>query len=252
MAHSEEGLGHLLVGGRSSTEAEARDDARRIDGHQQTKTLVPAQAIRPSDVRTTGQPSLASTLGVPDGHRGAVQGLVRTSSGLHHLCQVQSHFLNETHGVTHQSVELRAIGQGGEGLAQTGARIAVEVSFAPEARPSGEDGEGDDLAGAQGCLWAGVLFLRARLAEIVDHNVECGEEGVHVDHGSTVPFPSENGIGNPTLIRGHLPLKLRANNSHQAFKADPLLIKRGNGVDEVSEGAAKAIQPPNYERIPTS
>ena len=36
------------------------------------------------------------------------------------------------------------------------------------------------------------------------------------------------------------------------LEADPLLIKGGNGVDEVSEGAAKAIQPPNYERIPTS
>ena len=36
------------------------------------------------------------------------------------------------------------------------------------------------------------------------------------------------------------------------LEADALLIKRGNGVDEVSERAAKAIQPPNYERIPTS
>jgi hypothetical protein len=36
------------------------------------------------------------------------------------------------------------------------------------------------------------------------------------------------------------------------LEADPLLIKGGNGVDEVSERAAKAIQPPDYERIPTS
>jgi hypothetical protein len=38
----------------------------------------------------------------------------------------------------------------------------------------------------------------------------------------------------------------------QALEADPLLIEGGNGVDKVSEGAAKAIQPPDYERIPTS
>jgi hypothetical protein len=35
----------------------------------------------------------------------------------------------------------------------------------------------------QGCIWSGVLFvLRARLAKGVEHDVEYGEEGVHIDH----------------------------------------------------------------------
>jgi len=38
----------------------------------------------------------------------------------------------------------------------------------------------------------------------------------------------------------------------QALEADPLLIEGGNGVYKVSEGAAKAIQPPDNKRIPTS
>src|SRR5436305_2070481 len=57
------------------------------------------------------------------------------------------------------------------------------------------------------------------LAEVVDHNVKYGEEGVHVDHGSPVPFPSGTG-SKPTLNRGHLPLNLRPANSHQAFKGE--------------------------------
>jgi len=50
----------------------------------------------------------------------------------------------------------------------------------------------------------------------VNHDIKCGEEGVHIDH-ELVPFPSGSG-SRPTLERGCLPLKLRADNSHQAFK----------------------------------
>src|SRR5215212_1479120 len=225
MAHGEEGLGSLLVGGRSSTEAKTRDDARGINGHEQTETFVPSQAVGPSNVCASGQPSFAPTLGIPDGHSRAVQGLVGASLRLHHLCQMQAYLLDETHSVAHQPVELRALGQGGEGIAQLGLGIAVEVPLAPKACPSGEDGEGGDLAGAQGCIWSGVMFLQSGLAEVVDYNVECGEEGVHVDHESTVPFLSGNGIGKPTLMGGHLPLNFRSSNSHQTFK-DTMVMSR--------------------------
>src|SRR5215207_1313364 len=178
MPHGEEGLGYLLVSGGSGTEAKARNDARGICGHEQTEALVPSQAIAPSDVCTTGQPSFAPALGIPDGHRRAVQRLVWVSLCLHHLRQMQGYLLDEAQAVAHQPVELRAVGQSREGIAQVGACIAVEVPLAPEACPSGEDGEGDDLAGAERRIGAGVLFLlRAGLAEVVDHNVECGEEG---------------------------------------------------------------------------
>src|SRR5215203_4241973 len=46
------------------------------------------------------------------------------------------------------------------------------------------------------------------VAEVVDHNVQCGEEGVHIEHKSSVPFPWGSG-SKPTLVCGHLPLKLR-------------------------------------------
>src|SRR5918993_4046829 len=85
--------------------------------------------------------------------------------------------------VSHTTVELRTMGQGGKGISQAGVCIAVEVPLAPEASPSGEDGEGDDLAGTERRIRSGVLLcLRAGLAEVVDHDVEYGEEGVHIDH----------------------------------------------------------------------
>src|SRR5215218_10516307 len=75
------------------------------------------------------------------------------------------------------------MGQGGKGISQAGVCIAIEVPLAPEASPSGEDGEGDDLAGTERRLGSGVLLcLRAGLAEVVHHDVKCGEEGVHIDH----------------------------------------------------------------------
>jgi hypothetical protein len=146
--------------------------------------------------------------------------------GLHHVRQMQSYLLDETQAAAHRAIELRAVGQGGEGIVQAAARVAVEISFAGEARPAGEDSEGGDLAGAQGRIGAWPLFFsRAGLVKVVDCNVEYGEEGVHIEHEGSVPFPWGLG-GKPTLECGHLPLKFRTANSHQAFeRVEQLRIK---------------------------
>ena len=66
-----------------------------------------------------------------------------------------------------------------------------------------------------------MAVSRAELgAEVVNDDVKCGEEGVHVEHEESVPFPVGSG-GKPTLRRGHLPLKYPPYNSHQAFKSYP-------------------------------
>ena len=84
--------------------------------------------------------------------------------------------------------------------------VAVEVPLAGKAAPTREDGQGYDLAFAEGGIGTGSPFWRVGVAEVVDHNVECGEEGVHIEHEESVPFPSGSG-GKPTLVCGHLPLK---------------------------------------------
>jgi hypothetical protein len=70
---------------------------------------------------------------------------------------------------------------------------------------------------SEGCIGAGMFSLWAGLAEDVCDDVECSEEGVHVEHEEAVPFPSGS-VGKLTLVRGHLPLKYPTDNLHQAFK----------------------------------
>src|SRR5215218_2091891 len=125
----------------------------------------------------------------------------------------------------------------GTRLWQMALGVAVEVSLAGESRPSGEDGEGDDLACGKGGLGAGASLLLGAvgLAEVIDDNVECGEEGVHVEHEESVPFPSGSG-GKPTLERGHLPLKSSPPNSHQAFNTVVIALSpRGLGSVESAQ-----------------
>src|SRR5215208_222996 len=131
---------------------------------------------------------------------------------------MQEESLDEFCAGSHEAVELRATWQGGEGTAQVSLGVPVEVPLASEAAPAGEDSQGYDLARTERCLRSWHSFRCAGVAELIDRNVKCGEEGVHIEHKSSVPFPSGS-VGKPTLVRGHLPLKSSAGNSHQAFKA---------------------------------
>jgi hypothetical protein len=120
---------------------------------------------------------------------------------------MQGHLLDELRVGAHESIELGSIGQSGEGATQGSVGVAMKVPLAGESGEAGENGEGCDLAGAEGGIrsWASALF-GSGLVEVVHYGVECGEEGVHIEHEESVPFPS--GLGSkPTLERGHLPLK---------------------------------------------
>src|SRR5215211_3480495 len=217
-SYGEEGFGRLLISGGSGTEAEARDDPGGIDGGEQPEPLVPSQAITPTDVGTSGEPSVPPALSVPGGHRGAVQCFVkRLSSCAQKGRQVRDESLQEVHVGAHQPIKLRTLGQGGEGISQVTLSVAVEVPLARETAPAGEEGQGNHLALGEGGLWAGPLFWRMGVAEVVCDNVEYGEEGVHIEHEESVPFPWGS-VSKPTLANGHLPLKSSPDNSHQAFK----------------------------------
>src|SRR5215210_6162608 len=161
---------------------------------------------------------MSSTLTVPDRHRRAVQCLIGALSYLQNSCQMQDESLDELCVGAYAAVELGAAWQGREGRAQAALSVAVEVPLAGESRPPGEDGQGDDLARTEGGLRSWPPFRRTGVAEVIDHDVECGEEGVHVEHEESVPFPSGSG-SKPTLKGGHLPLKSSTDNSHQAFKS---------------------------------
>ena len=179
-------------------------------------------------------------LGVPGGHRGAVQCFVKRLSWCAQKGrQVRDESLQEVHVGAHQPIKLRALGQGGEGISQPSLGVAVEVPLARETAPTGKDGQGNHLALGEGGLWAGPLFRRMGVAEVVCDNVEYGEEGVHIEHEASVPFPSGS-VSKPTLANGHLPLKSSPDNSHQAFKSLSAAHVQGFYRDRLDSGLSPA------------
>ncbi len=68
MPECEERIRQRLVFGARRAEAKANDHAVGCDRHQQVKTLVPAQAIAPADVRELWQPSSAPAFGIAGRH----------------------------------------------------------------------------------------------------------------------------------------------------------------------------------------
>ncbi len=217
--HGEESLRQSLVGGGGGPEAEAPHDPRGICSSEQAEAFVPSYAVGPTDVGVAGQPPRAPALAVPGGHRRAIERLLGALPRPKEGRQVQGDLFDENRTGTHQAVELGASWQCGEGVEQVGLGVAVEVPFAAKPRPPGEYGQGYDLAFGEGGIGSGPLFRpTGLLAEVVGDDVECGEEGVPVDHESSVPFP-EGSVGKPTLVGRHLPLNSSTDNSHQAFKS---------------------------------
>jgi hypothetical protein len=102
---------------------------------------------------------------------------------------MQGESLNELRVRAQQAVELGTLGQGREGVSEVACSVAIEVPLAGEPRPAGEDGEGEDLAFAEGRIGTGSAFWWMGGAKVVDPNVEGGEEGVHMEHEWLVPFP---------------------------------------------------------------
>jgi hypothetical protein len=217
VAHCQEDLGQWLIFRGSRGETETYYDACGVNSDEQARSLISSQTIAPSDDGLTGKLSLASSLGISDGYGPAVQGLIGTVFTLYRCGQMQGYLLDEPHLGAHQPIELRAVGRGGKSALQMARCIVAKVPLTAEAPPPGEDGEGDHFAGIErGIGPIKPLFLRAGLAEVVDHNVECSEESVYVDH-EPVPFPSGS-VSKPTLVCGHLPLKSSTDDSHQALK----------------------------------
>src|SRR5215208_4512496 len=91
---------------------------------------------------------------------------------------MQNESLDEVGVGTYQAVELRTVGQGWEGIPQFGVGVTIEISLAVETTPTGKDGQGKHLAPGEGRLRTWLSFWRLRVAEVVDDDVECGEEGV--------------------------------------------------------------------------
>jgi hypothetical protein len=82
-----------------------------------------------------------------------------------------------------QAIELRPIGQSGKGITPLLLRETVEIPLIPKTTPLAEDRQGQYLTLAKRSLWSGFFLQRQfRFAEIIDHDVQCRQKGICVDH----------------------------------------------------------------------
>jgi hypothetical protein len=117
----------------------------------------------------------------------------------------------------HESVELRSIRQLRKCRSQMMLGIAVKGSFAGKLHPLSKHGQRYDFAALQGSRWTrGVLLMSIpRLAKIIDHDVECSQESIQLDH-QLAPF-HWNGFNKLTVRVGSLSFQVLSI-SHQTFK----------------------------------
>ena len=93
-------------------------------------------------------------------------------------------------------------GQRGKSDAQVPWRITGEGAFAGEAGPLPKQTEGNHLAPAERGPWPRVdLWWYVRLAELINHDIEGGQEGIRVDHGAA---PLQDRDWSCTLVFGCL------------------------------------------------
>src|SRR5690606_3967556 len=108
-----------------------------------------------------------------------------------------------------QAVVLAAVGQGREVGAQVALGIARAVLLTGELHPLPEDGQRQHLAAAQRGRGAGAVGLRGQvgLAEGVDQDIDCNQEGVHI-HRVLLSWETDEsylpyGSGHLPVSRGH-------------------------------------------------
>ena len=184
MPEGEEILGQSLVLGAGRGKAETGDDALGVDGKQQVKAFIPAQAVAPANISLSGQPVGTPAFRVPCGNAGTVQHFVEAVPFLQQAGQTAEESRQGSVAAPGQPVELAAPWQGGESWPQAAGGVTVEVPFAAEACPLAEDDQGDYLALSQRSLEAGSgAVLGLAFAKVISHHIQYREEGVRIHHG---------------------------------------------------------------------
>jgi hypothetical protein len=216
-AESNQRRGQVLIMRAGRPKAKAANDPDGRDTQQPMKARVAAKAIAPATIRLPSQPAQAASFGIAGESGGPIEDLIEARLGLHAFNQMQAKGRDRLMMLPHESVELRAIRQVCKGGSQILLSRAVKGSFARKLHPLSKHGQRNHLAALQASLRTRSVFLMRllRLATIIDHHVQCSQEGIHLDH-QLAPF---QGIwfDQLTVRGGYLAFQLLSI-SHQAFK----------------------------------
>lgn len=220
------GLGQLLVMDTGRAKAKAGNHPHRSHTEQEMEAFVPPNAITPATIGLTWQPSCPTALGITSHGGCTIEHFIGTARILHALHQVQSKGRDRISMASHQSIELRSIRQVGKGWTQMMLRVAVKSSLTGKLHPLPKERQGDHLTALQRGhrSWYMLPLRQARLAKIIDHNVQCCQEGIQINH-QLAPFLWKS-FDMLTVRPGYLSFQLLPI-SHQTFK---MVGKRGKVI----------------------
>lgn len=171
-----------LILGTGWTKAEAGDHAPWVDRQEHMAACIPAQPVAPAHVGQSWQPSGSSALGIPGGNAGAIEGFIGTARGGQKPDKMQTTCHEGRVLLADWPVERRPGGPRRKGGPEMTLGIALTAPLTAKTLPLPEQGQGHNLAPAQGGLGSGVgLGGQRGLEQVVCHNVKDGQEGVHID-----------------------------------------------------------------------
>src|SRR5437867_4133359 len=148
------------------------------------QAFIPADAITPANIGDTRQPARTAPFRIARRHTRGIKRFIEASLCMELLAQIQKERDQGLALLAQEPVELGAIGQGRKSSAQMMLRVPIEIALALKMAPLPEDCQRHHFTpcerrcrGSEGLRWQRVL------AEIVDHDIQCGQKGVRVDHG---------------------------------------------------------------------
>lgn len=207
----------VLIVRACASKAKAGNDSLSRDAQQQMEPFVPADAITPADIRLTRQPALAASLRIASHRSRAVEHLIGSLLRLQKLHRKQGKGGDRISLASQQPIELAAIRQLRKRFLQVMLCIAIKCSFTGKLHPLAKQCQRDHLTSAELRLWSGFgpLWLKLPLAKIINHNVQCSQECVQIDH-QRAPFLTNRVLyaHSTTWISSFQALS----NSHQTFK----------------------------------
>jgi hypothetical protein len=182
--HGEQGFcqGHIM--GTGWSKPKAGNDSLWGDGRQQMEATIATDATAPALVRCSGQPAPSSPFDVAHCPSRRVKDLIEARGFWQRIRQRDAHLGNDAGEVLLLTGELAPIGQARKGPVQSSLGIAIKISLAGKLSPLPKEGQGDHFATAQPGVWARMLGILqpTGLAQIIDHDVQCGQKGFHIDH----------------------------------------------------------------------
>jgi hypothetical protein len=217
LASGKQGGCQVLIMGAGRPKAKAGNDSGGRDTEPQVKAFIPAYAIAPANIRLPSQPTGASTFGITGHCRGTIQDLIEAVLRLQEVDQKQGEPRDVIPMLAQQSIELAAIRQVWKRGSQVMLRVAIKRSFTGKLHPLAKERQGDHFTALQRRQrsWRSLLLRGSRLAKIINHDVQCSQEGIQIDH-QRAPFLT-NWFDKLTVRPGYRSFQVLSI-SHQTFK----------------------------------